>query len=502
MKNLSFVRLFALLAIASLLLAACGGGAVEETPGATDMTSVPGAGEVETAAPGAPATAGETPMDETPVSETPMAETPAAGETVVATEAAETPAGTPVGTPEAGVPVTGEVDCLDAQQGDTITMLYQWSGVEETKLNQVLRPLVDACGIVIEPESTRDQALLDTRVQAGTPPDIAFWNVAQLVQYQDQLQAMDELGAEAGSYPPFFVEQGTVEGKWVGLPVKSDIKTIIWYSPVVFEAKGYEVPTTWENLDALVEQMVANGDVPWSMGFESGDSTGWSGSDFIQDILLVTQGPDYVMGIISGEVPYNDPGVVEAYEIYGKWATDPAYTVGGAQGTLSTPFRDAIFAPFSDPPQAMMVKQSGFAGGEIAAQFPDYEFGTDYDFFQIPGAQGVQGGADWMMAFNDTPAVRALVTYLSSPLGGANWANAGFDLSANTAAQGNYADPGLEKRAEILANAEAFTPDIGDSIPGGFGKAEWTAIVNFVNGSPLDQELEAVAQAQAESIAQ
>jgi alpha-glucoside transport system substrate-binding protein len=436
----------------------------------------------------------ETPAGETPAGETPEAETPAAGETTEPTDVS--------GTAEPGMPVTGVIDCLEAQPGDTITMLYQWSGVEETKLNTVLRPLVDACGVVIEPESTRDQALLDTRVQAGTPPDIAFWNVAQLVQYQDQLQPMDEIGAQASNYPDFFVEQGTVDGKWVGLPVKSDIKSIIWYSPVVFEAKGYTVPTTWEELDALVEQMVANGDVPWSMGFESGDATGWAGSDFIQDILLVTQGPDYVMGIISGEVPYDDAGVREVYEIYGKWAMDPAYTFGGATGTLSTPFLDAIYAPFNDPPDAMMVKQSGFAGAEIAGQFPDLEFGTDYDFFQIPGVQGVQGGADWMMSFSDTPAVQALVTYLSSPLGGQNWAAAGFDLSPNVGAQGNYTDPGLEKRGEILANAEAFTPDIGDSIPGGFGKAEWTAIVNFVNGSSLDQELPAVVQAQSEAIPQ
>jgi alpha-glucoside transport system substrate-binding protein len=75
------------------------------------------------------------------------------------------------------------------------------------------------------------------------------------------------------------------------LPVKSDIKTIIWYSPINFEAFGYEVPETWEELEALADQMVEDGNIPWSMGFESGDATGWTGSDFIQDIMLVQQGP-------------------------------------------------------------------------------------------------------------------------------------------------------------------------------------------------------------------
>ena len=188
-------------------------------------------------------------------------------------------------------PMTQPEMCMGAEPGDEISLLYQWSGQEEERLNQILQPLVEACGFVLKPESTRDQALLDTRVQAGTPPDIAFWNVTQLQQYQDKLVAMDELGASQDAYIPGAIDPGVIDGRWLGLPVKSDIKTIIWYSPANFEALGYAVPTTWEELDALVEKMVTDGNVPWSMGMESGDATGWTGSDFLQDILLVQQGP-------------------------------------------------------------------------------------------------------------------------------------------------------------------------------------------------------------------
>jgi alpha-glucoside transport system substrate-binding protein len=311
---------------------------------------------------------------------------------------------------------------------------------------------------------------------------------------------MDQLGAHRENYADFFVNPGTVDGKWLGLPVKADVKTIIWYSPANFKADGYEVPKTWDELDALVEKMVADGRVPWSMGLESGDATGWTGSDFIQDILLVQQGPDYVNKIISGDVPYNDPGVKQAYEAYGKWAKDPKYTVGGAQGTLSTKFLDAIYKPFSDPPEAMMVKQSGFAGAEIAKQFPDLKQGIDYDFFVVPGAQGLQGGADWLMAFSDKPAVKALVAYLSSTEGGANWAKATFGLSPNKGAAGSYTDPALQKLGDALANTKGFTPDIGDTIPGGFGSAEWKAIVDYLNGGDLDKDLADVAAVQKQAL--
>jgi alpha-glucoside transport system substrate-binding protein len=216
--------------------------------------------------------------------------------------------------------------------------------------------------------------------------------------------------------------------------------------------------------------------------------------------LLVQQGPEYVLGIIDGSVPYNDEGVMEAYQTYGNWATDPAYAVGGAQGTLSTGFLDAIYKVFSDPPEAMMVKQSGFAGGEVEAQYPELEYGTDFDFFQVPGAQGVQGGSDWLMVFNDAPAVKAVITYLSSEAGATKWAEVGFGLTPNTAGAGKYTDERLMKMGDILANADGFTPDIGDSIPGGFGSAEWTAIIDYLNGENLSTALDEAAAVQSEAL--
>lgn len=459
-------KVFGVFILLTLVLAAC---APQETAAPTDvMTEEPT--EV---------------MTEEPTAE--MTEEPTAMAEATATE---------------GVPVTGEIDCAGAQEGDEISMLYQWAGAEEEALNQVLQPLIDACGIVLRPESTRDQALLDTRVQAGNPPDVAFWQVSQLVQYQDQLIPMDELGATRENYGEFFLDPVTVDGQWLGLPIKADVKSIIWYSPANFEALGYEVPETWEDLEALVDQMVADGQVPWSMGFESGDATGWTGTDFIQDIMLVQQGPEFVNGVIDGSVPYNDPGVMQAYETYGTWATDPQFTVGGAQGTLSTAFLEAIYLPFQDPPQAMMVKQSGFAGAEIENQFPDLEQGTDYDFFVVPGIQGLQGSIEPMMAFNDTPAVRALVMYLSSEQGGANWAGATFGLSPNTGATGNYSDPALQKLGDAIANTEGFTPDIGDTIPGGFGSAEFQGVTEYVNGGDLTAILDRLADAQAQGLSQ
>src|SRR5258706_6714811 len=268
------------------------------------------------------------------------------------------------------------IDCMGAKSGDELTLFYQWSGSQEETFNSLLQNFVDACGVKISAQSSRDNAVLDAAVKS-TPPDVLMWpNLTPLKIYSDKLLALDTIGANKANYASYWFDMGSTGGKWVAIPVGADVKSIIWYSPTQFTALNYSVPTTWTELDALVEKMKADGNVPWSMGEESGAATGWTGSDFIQDTLLVTKGPDYVNKIISGEIPYNDPAVLDAYTIYSKWDSDPKYTVGGSTGTVRTQFLDAVSKAFSNPPEAMMVKQSGFAAGDVAKHLTDLKYVT------------------------------------------------------------------------------------------------------------------------------
>ncbi len=399
-----------------------------------------------------------------------------------------------------GLTTGSEIDCKGAKPGDTISIIYRWSGNAEAQFSQVLQPLVLACGISIKTQSTQDPAVPGALLQAGTPPDIIVWDLNLLNQYRTRLKTLGDLGASRNDFDGFLLAPGIIDNDWLAMPVRVNVKSIIWYNPAVFRAKGYTVPATWNELNALVETMVSKGDTPWSMGFEAGAASGWTGSDFIQDILLVQQGPDYVNAIISGRVPYNDPAVKQAYETYGKWAQNPKYTSGGAQGTISTSFVRAIYEPFLRPPQAMMVKQADLAGGLIAMEFPGLKYGTDYDFFTMPGTKGLQGGADWMMAVNGSNAVKAFVTYLASPLGGANWAKANLGLSPNIGAHGMYLDPALQKLDAALFNIKGFTLDLGDTIGGSFANTEWSGIINYLEGQDLDTQLLRDAQAQAAAL--
>jgi len=400
------------------------------------------------------------------------------------------------------VPVTGaNIDCMGASSGDQLTLVYEWSGSEQASFNAVVKPFVDACGVQLNATTSRDPAVLDTMVRSA-PPDVLFWpDLSPLKLYASMLKPLDSVGGDKNNYASFWIGMGTVNGQWLAIPAKADVKSIIWYSPAQFQALGYTIPTTFADLQTLVDKMVADGNVPWSMGFNNGGSAdGWTGTDFIQDVLLATKGPDYVNQIIAGTVPYNDQPIVDAYTLYQKWASDPKYTVGGANGTVNTAFLDAIYKVFSNPPEALMVKQSGFAGGSIATQFPNLKYGTDFDFFQFPGVQGVQGGADFMMSFSDKPAAKALIAYITSLKGGENWAASSFGLTPNNGGTGKYVDPQLLKLGNILSNATGFTFDIGDALGAPFNTAEFKGVVDIVQGADIKTTLDTVAAAQAQTV--
>ncbi len=56
----------------------------------------------------------------------------------------------------------------------------------------------------------------------------------------------------------------TVNGKIWGIPYKQDVKSAIWYPQKAFEAAGYTVPTTWDDLIKLSDKIIADGKGnPW-----------------------------------------------------------------------------------------------------------------------------------------------------------------------------------------------------------------------------------------------
>ena len=77
--------------------------------------------------------------------------------------------------------------------------------------------------------------------------------------------------------------------------------------------KGYEVPKTLTEFNALMDKMIANGDTPLCVGIESGTATGWPFTDWVEELVLRQQGIDYYNQWVDHEIPFNDQPVIDTF---------------------------------------------------------------------------------------------------------------------------------------------------------------------------------------------
>src|SRR4029453_1944194 len=212
--------------------------------------------------------------------------------------------------------------------------------------------------------------------QPGAIPDLV--DSGSIVALEDMGFDIDELNDTLGES---FVSLGEYKGKHYGIPTNINLKSMVWYPKAAFDAKGYEVPETWDDLMALSDQIVADGGTPWCVGFESEGATGWPATDWMEDIMLRTAGPDVYDQWYKHEIPFNDPAVLAAAQQFGDVMFKPGYVLGGAAATPDVPFGDAPLPMFNDPPGCWLHRQASF----INASFPETaEAGGDSDWFPLP----------------------------------------------------------------------------------------------------------------------
>ena len=203
------------------------------------------------------------------------------------------------------------------------------------------------------------------------------------------------------------------------------MKSLVWYVPENFEDAGYEVPTTMEELKALTEQIVADGGTPWCIGLGSGGATGWPATDWVEDLMLRTQPPEVYDQWVTNEIPFTDPRIVAAIDEFGWFAKNDKFVDGGAAAVASTDFRDSPKGLFASPPKCYMHHQASF----IPSFFPEgTKLGADADFFYMPPyadkpdlGKPVLGAGTLVLITKDTPAARAFIEFLKTPIAHEIW---------------------------------------------------------------------------------
>ena len=385
----------------------------------------------------------------------------------------------------------------------TVTILGVIVGEQQEKLEAALRPFEEETGIDVIYEGTDSFAtLLPVRVESGDAPDVAMFpqpglmaSFAEAGQMVPVTEFMDQ-ATLADAYPETWLSLATVDNSLYGIWYRASVKSLVWYNPKSFEAQGFTVPTTWDEMLALSDQIVAAGATPWCVGLESGDATGWPGTDWIEDIMLRTAGPDGYDQWTNHEVPFNDNTVQTAFEEFGNIVLNENYVVGGSVGAISTPFGDAPQGLFGETPTCYLHRQANF----IASFFPeDVDLEEDVDIFLLPGIDPAYGtpvlvAGDVFGMFNNTPEAQALMAYLATPTPHEIWAGLGGFLSPHQdVSLEAYPDTLSKKQAEFLTNAETIRFDGSDMMPGAVGTGTfWSGVVEYVAGEPVKDVLDTI----------
>ncbi|HEX6569619.1 MAG TPA: ABC transporter substrate-binding protein [Acidimicrobiales bacterium] len=386
----------------------------------------------------------------------------------------------------AGGEDTGSVNVLNAMEPEEAEIVQ---GVVDELINS-------EADYSAEIEASADfEEQFQIRLEGGTL-DVAL--LPQPGQVQDAATqgavSLEDMGIDVGQYEDLYGEYlmslVEVDGEHYGIPTNVNLKSMIWYPVDDFEAAGYEVPETFDDLIALSDQIVADGGTPWCVGFESGGATGWPATDWMEDIMLRTAGVDVYDQWVTHEIPFNDEAVQNAGEIFGDVMFGEGYVLGGADQTPSIAFGDAPGPMFQDPPGCWLHRQASF----INAFFPEgAEAGTDYDWFPFPpiDQEGTLIAGEFAVAARNAPEVVDFVERFASEevqcaMGGDPGSSR---LSGNVDVTPDcYANDILADSSEVVSEAIAGGTarfDASDLMPAQVGSDSfWTEMMAYMQGGP------------------
>jgi alpha-glucoside transport system substrate-binding protein len=379
--------------------------------------------------------------------------------------------------------------------GKTVIVMGPFQNEMGNLLIQAMAPFEERTGIDVLLIAGNEQYIAE-KIAAGETPDIAsFPQPGRLAEYAQQGKVVDLhsfLSDEylQQQYSQSFLDLATYQGQVIGVWYSAGLKSLVWYPKQAFEARGYTEPQTWDELIALSEQIVADGDTPWCIGVDDDGARGWIGTDWVEDILLRTAPPETYDAWVRGELPFSAPEVRGAFEMMGQIWLNDAYVYGGRQTILQENFLESPAHLFDNPPGCFLHRQASF-GLHIFPQ--GVQYGKDVDFFYLPPidpkyGKPVLGGGDIFAMLNDRPEVRELMRYLTTPESAKVLVQQGGFISAHKNTPLEWFPTTADLRfAEILLSANTYRFDGSDMMPGRVGFSSfYRGITDFVEGKDLD----------------
>jgi alpha-glucoside transport system substrate-binding protein len=388
-------------------------------------------------------------------------------------------------------------DC--AFQGETVTIFSPEVDDDQRNLKQSLVPWEDEVCVSIQLAAHRDfEQRIDSMVDGGNPPDIAMFpqpgkvrDVADVVvplPHDVASLVRDDVGRQ-------WTNPVTMDAEVLAIPVKADLKSLVWYSPAAFRERGYDVPTTFDEFLGLAERMARDGNTSFCLGLGSEFATGWPLTDWIEEFLLRLEGPHVYDAWWRHEIPFNDPRVVRvAQRVYDLLAR-PGFVAGRLEQSVNRPFAEAGNGVLNG--DCMMYRMANYQVPNWPEDISLGGPGGDVDAFYLPGSEEdpriALAGGDYLAAFSDRPAVMATMRHIASTTFAerrARGTTGGF-LSPNTNVDHGVYRESIDRRfAVMLARSHPIRFDASDLMPGAVGAGSfWRGAVEISTGERTVQDV-------------
>ena len=393
-------------------------------------------------------------------------------------------------------------------KGTTVSIFHGLQTDEEVKFTATFKDFQAKTGITIKLVPGSSVETQNVKINAGTIEDIvnfpqpgamALWAKQGKVIDLNKFMKADWLKK---NYDPGLININTVDtpnGKILGgVFERINYKSAVWYPKKAFDAAGYKIPTTWNEMLALSDQIVKDGDTPWCIAIESGGATGWPATDWIENIMLRTTTPENYDKWVAGTLPFTDPIVKNAFNVMSNIWFNDKYVYGGRKNIATTNFGDGGTPMFANPPKCWMYYLGNFITTFFEKNTPGVKAGVDYDFFYLPPidpqyGKPVEFAGDLFAMFHDRPEVRAVMEYFTTYESIQPWIKIGGGALSphKNAVLSDYTNPLDRRMAESIINATTLRFDGADSMPAEVGSGSfWKGVTDYVSGSAtLDQAL-------------
>ena len=183
----------------------------------------------------------------------------------------------------------------------------------------------------------------------------------QQMAAEGQIQALEDMGVDVDALDELvgadFLALGEYEGKHYGVPTNINLKSMVWYPKDDFDAAGYAVPETWDDLIALSDEIKADGTARGASASRARvrragrPPTGWRTS------CSAPRGPT---STTSGSTrdPLQRPGRGDGRRAVGEILFTDGYVLGGAAADLAFAMRlGPLFPTF---PRCYLHRQASF----------------------------------------------------------------------------------------------------------------------------------------------